>query len=1362
MKRMQGFLVASIAGVVLFASPNAWAESYYNDGTYEWRWERNANGNGAILTGWYDEYSGTEVCGVSPRPTGKVTVPAFVTSPAWDDKGNEYEARLPVTELCHYLFKGCDTMTEVVLPETVQLLNWYPFDGCSALETINVPRALTACRVGNPFRDTAWWTKQAGEFVTFGPVLLAYQQRGTNNVVKIPDGITMIAESAFAGEETFDSVDIPASVKEIGHCAFEDCSNLRTVTGAANVEVCGYRTFAGTPFCETSGSNSLVQAGSAVVGYTGTLPEELVIPEGVLCIADEAFYGCGDFQTVSFPASLRRIGDYAFSGCFKEASADMPPGADELGFVGLTTVTIPETLQSIGNYAFSGCYCLTDVTIEDSPAIAGLKWVYELFDESPIRNLTFNLPFVTPNFLGLGKETLESLTFGNQVVLIGDDDDEVECYDGMSTAIFNGYNALTTITFGTSLEMIRPYAFSDCAAIKSITIPAGVTAIDEYAFSGCGSLSEVDFGGGMDAIDMNPFTVFKGTPWLENYLASFPVPENDSFANAFLLEEIPMRAVGTNINATAEEDDPLETEFGSETSVWWKWTAEVDGDLIFDTFGSTFDTVMGVYTLGPSNTLATVATNDDGERGYEEAEEENRGGSSVTFWASAGTTYYIAIGGYESAIGTIVLNGYQYQLDIEDGVLYGYRGSLPDELVIPEGVTEIAEEAFFESALVSVTLPASLEYIGDYAFSYSQLEKVNGLTDEIERGLLPFVGTLFSSTLPFRLVTDGNVLIGFEGTCPSVVEIPEGIAAIEESAFDCDVTGYYIANPNYAPPADVDPANGDDCIETNAVDCVAAYNIDEEEEDRILIPTVSNLTEVRIPASVTRIDKYAFWGCENLATVSVANPDVNIEWTAFNQCLNLATLAIGKRGYSQTGWLLVFDAPAYLLPLDGGDLNFENPLYAAGTVLTFPSSDLSILRSRIIVTNENGVVGKLISQEVREIQVQGDCDEDEVSWVSVPVWINAVWERNTPEIFEDEASDDDAFEGNTQYTGWLRDANDNLVGTITVKASKPNAKTKVSKLTATVVMLADGKKSTFTGTAVAGGNTPVNLTGKGGPLVLTTLSDDAMNGHLGNYTIEAAKNVFSSKASDDKASAGSVPKKTWTATFVSTKGYTTFTIAVAAKGKTKITGVLPDGTKVSVSAQAVVGDGGRWCVPVMFSKKSKFGFVAWFEKGANGKTTFSDISDLTPLRGPKGSFTEWEAVLDACGPVGSLASEGHTVLLFTDPAIPGLLSGLLPDGEKVTVKKSKWTMAKAAKVTYKKGALTVTPGTKGGTVQNAANMKLSFTAKTGTFKGGFTAYSVKGGKLVKTKFTVNGAVVNRTAYGTAFNKTAGSILLMIQ
>ena len=483
-----------------------------------------------------------------------------------------------------------------------------------------------------------------------------------------------------------------------------------------------------------------------------------------------------------------------------------------------------------------------------------------------------------------------------------------------------------------------------------------------------------------------------------------------------------------------------------------------------------------------------------------------------------------------------------------------------------------------------------------------------------------------------------------------------------------------------------------------------------------------------------------------------------------------------KSGYTQTGWKLTFESPAYTaLPninvhgaILGGDIWSDSPVYDVGDTLIFPVDDLSFLTSGISVTNEEGKVGVVKAKCSRLENMVGGGNlpyESETSYGMNRAKFSAIWEKNTtPEIFETEQTD--AFAGDAQYTGWLRDEAGGLVGTITVKAGKPNAKTKASKVTATVIELATGKKLSYSGTATAGALANVTLSGKSGKLNVT-LSDDSVSGDLGNgLSVEAAKNVFTSKDSGDKSAAASVPKKTWTVTLASNKGYTPFTIAVAAKGKAKVTGVLPDGTKVSVSAQAVVGDGGRWCVPVMYAKKYRFGFVAWFEKNAAGQTVFSDISDLTPLRGQRGAVTAWEAMPEACGAVGSLSAGSHAFTVDAEDVaalgISGLLADLLPNGETVTVSKGKWTLAKAAKVAYKKGVLTVTPATKGGPAKNAAAAKLTFTAKTGSFKGSFTVYSVNGGKLVKTKFTVNGAVVNGVAYGTAFNKKAGSVPLVIE
>ncbi|MBP5511155.1 MAG: hypothetical protein J6Z49_09585, partial [Kiritimatiellae bacterium] len=218
-------------------------------------------------------------------------------------------------------------------------------------------------------------------------------------------------------------------------------------------------------------------------------------------------------------------------------------------------------------------------------------------------------------------------------------------------------------------------------------------------------------------------------------------------------------------------------------------------------------------------------------------------------------------------------------------------------------------------------------------------------------------------------------------------------------------------------------------------------------------------------------------------------------------------------------------------------------------------------------------------------------------------------------------------------------------------------------------------------------------------------------------------------------------------------GFSTLAISMAAKGKAKVSGVLADGTKVTASGVMTVGDA-YCCVPVIYSKKSKFGFVAWFDKNTR---QLVDVTALTPWKNTvKPAFTmDWAVA--ASGAKGSLAAGTRTVAL--DGA---KLSMLVPDAIEqtpveipLTVKGAKWDAGKAAKVAYKGGVVSVAGA-------NVSGLKLAFTAKTGTFKGSFTVYSVKGGKLVKTKFTVNGAVVDGVAYGAAFNKKAGSVPVEIE
>lgn len=89
------------------------------------------------------------------------------------------------------------------------------------------------------------------------------------------------------------------------------------------------------------------------------------------------------------------------------------------------------------------------------------------------------------------------------------------------------------------------------------------------------------------------------------------------------------------------------------------------------------------------------------------------------------------------------------------------------------------------------------------------------------------------------------------------------------------------------------------------------------------------------------------------------------------------------------------------------------------------------------------------------------------------------------------------------------------------------------------------------------------------------------------------------------------------------------------------------------------------------------------------------------------------------------------------------------NGEQITVTGDKWAVdAKVGKLKFKKGTLSADMGNDGSKT-NLSGLKLSFTKKTGTFKGSFTAYSLVDAKLKKFKFDVTGLIVNGDASGIA-------------
>ena len=299
------------------------------------------------------------------------------------------------------------------------------------------------------------------------------------------------------------------------------------------------------------------------------------------------------------------------------------------------------------------------------------------------------------------------------------------------------------------------------------------------------------------------------------------------------------------------------------------------------------------------------------------------------------------------------------------------------------------------------------------------------------------------------------------------------------------------------------------------------------------------------------------------------------------------------------------------------------------------------------------------------------------------------------------------------YTGWLHDASGNLTGSFTMKVGKANKG--FAKVTLTVTDQS-GQKKKYTGNYdVSDGKIA------GGDLEDLAIGEDGVVGTVGSgkskSTLTGARNA--PKEADqakvfDTVFKGKVFTFAFTGKNKSISGSAAFSVKFSAKGKAKISGTLMDGSKVSTSAQLVLGDGKVCALPIAFSKKGKasFGLVLWFSE----KALFKEATSIKTCRLSDG-MNSVNVAFEDCDAV--------------DGAVP---------------------KAKQLLVSEKKVATISMNGTKWvATGEEAtAKPKLSYAVKTGLFTGSYKA-TVKGvAKPVTAKIT--GAWLGNHGVGTASAK----------
>ena len=140
-----------------------------------------------------------------------------------------------------------------------------------------------------------------------------YYRNQSVSAVTIPEGTTEIGRFAFS-RSSLRTVTIPEGVTTIDYAAFYHCDNLDNVVLPDTVNTVGAKAFTHTGWLDDFEKNSMddfLISGDILVAYKGNLPE-VVIPDGVRVIAEEAFRNHTELKKVHLPASVTDIGNDAF------------------------------------------------------------------------------------------------------------------------------------------------------------------------------------------------------------------------------------------------------------------------------------------------------------------------------------------------------------------------------------------------------------------------------------------------------------------------------------------------------------------------------------------------------------------------------------------------------------------------------------------------------------------------------------------------------------------------------------------------------------------------------------------------------------------------------------------------------------------------------------------------------------------------------------------------------------------------------------------------------------------------------------------------------------------------------------------
>ena len=272
-------------------------------------------------------------------------------------------------------FAGCTGLTSISFPSKLTTIGYGAFSGCTNLSgEISIPSSIKII-YGNAFKGCSKLTKTSYMGTIGGWCMIEFGDQYANpmcytknlyisgnqvsSITSLPTSTTEIKDYTFYNCTSLTKVTIPNTVTGIGASAFANCSALSTITIGTGITHIGSNAFSNTAYLLDQSNwemhpytqygytynDYVVYIGKYLICGTFSGTTNYTVKSGTTLIADDAFWPSTSLTSVSFPTSLKYIGD----GAFCQSN--------------LTTLVIPNSVVSIGHCAFAWNENLKSVTI---------------------------------------------------------------------------------------------------------------------------------------------------------------------------------------------------------------------------------------------------------------------------------------------------------------------------------------------------------------------------------------------------------------------------------------------------------------------------------------------------------------------------------------------------------------------------------------------------------------------------------------------------------------------------------------------------------------------------------------------------------------------------------------------------------------------------------------------------------------------------------------------------------------------------------------------------------------------------------------------------------------------------------------